>query len=239
MMKELLSLAFLTVLCLGALQSASLCAAEEEGVALAIIYDTSGSMRDPVADQTGGAAPKYVIANRALKAVANQIQAFATNSAKGSARKIYTGLFTFEGEHARVAVPMKAFDRDVLRNWADHFSNPSGNTPLGNTLNAAGRAVLDTHLARKHVLVITDGINTAGPPPATVLPKLKQQATQQGTSLSVHFVAFDVDAKVFDPLKKQGATVVAAGDEKQLNSQLQYILQQKILLEDEETPQKK
>jgi hypothetical protein len=37
-------------------------------------------------------------------------------------------------------------------------------------------------------------------------------------------------------LKRQGATVVGAVDEKQLNSQLQYILQQKILLEEEEPP---
>jgi hypothetical protein len=98
---------------------------------------------------------------------------------------------------------------------------------------------LDSPLGHKHILIITDGINTAGPTPATVLPRLKQQAAQQGTSFSVHFVAFDVDAKVFDAVKKQGATVVAAADEKQLNSQLQYILQQKILLEEEESPQKK
>jgi hypothetical protein len=93
-------------------------------------------------------------------------------------------------------------------------------------------------LSRKHVLVITDGMNTAGPTPAVVLPRLKQLAEQAGTSLSVHFVAFDVDAKVFDSLKKQGATVVGAVDEKQLNSQLEFILQRKILLEEEEPPKK-
>lgn len=233
-MKRLPSLAVLIVLGLGGLGSAPLCAAEEEGVALAIIYDTSGSMRDPVPDQAGGSAPKYVIANRALKAVADQLERFATNSAAGTPRKIFTGLFIFQGEHARVAMPMGPFDGEALRNWASRFSSPSGNTPLGATLGVAGHAVLESHLARKHVLIITDGINTAGPPPAAVLPRLKQQAAQQGASLSVHFVAFDVDAKVFDTVKKQGATVVGAADEKQLNSQLQYILQQKILLEDEE-----
>ena len=71
-----------------------------------------------------------------------------------------------------------------------------------------------------------------------VIPKLKQQAEQNHTSLSVHFVAFDVDAKVFDPVKKLGATVVGAADEKQLNGQLEFILQKKILLEEEE-PSKK
>jgi hypothetical protein len=58
-------------------------------------------------------------------------------------------------------------------------------------------------------------------------------------TVSVHFVAFDVDAKVFDPVKKLGATVVGASDEKQLNTQLEYILQRKILLEEEEPVKKK
>ncbi len=91
-------------------------------------------------------------------------------------------------------------------------------------------------LSRKHVLVITDGINTAGPPPQAVLPKLKESAAKEGATLSVHFVAFDVDARQFAAVKRLGATVVGAADEKQLNSQLQFILQQKILLEDEEPP---
>src|SRR5260370_1342476 len=81
-------------------------------------------------------------------------------------------------------------------------------------------AVLDSQLPHKHVLVITDGINTAGPSPASVLPKLKHQAQDKLTSLSVHFVAFDVDAKVFDTVKRQGATVVGAANENQLNTQL-------------------
>jgi hypothetical protein len=67
---------------------------------------------------------------------------------------------------------------------------------------------------------------------------LKEQALQKGTGISTHFVAFDVDAKVFAPVKKLDATVVAAADEKQLDTQLQFILQQKILLEEEETPKK-
>jgi len=112
-------------------------------------------------------------------------------------------------------------------------------TPLGNALNTAGRAVLDSPLTRKHVLIITDGMNTAGPPPSAVLPRLKQVAEQRGSAVSVHFIAFDTDAKQFDSVKKQGATVVSAADEKQLNSQLDFILQRKILLEDEEPPKPK
>src|SRR5262249_18674932 len=151
-------------------------------------------------------------------------------------RKIYAGLFTFQGEHAREVIKLGPFDPAAFEHWAARFSTPGGNTPLGNALSTASHAVLDSPLSRKHVLVITDGINTAGPSPHVVLPRLKQQAEQRHAALSVHFVAFDVDARQFAPLKRSGATVVGAADEKQLNSQLQFILQQKILLEDEEPP---
>jgi hypothetical protein len=231
------ALAALTVLSLWGLTPVSARAADE-GVALAVIYDTSGSMKDPVRDQSGGATPKYVIANRALVKVAKQIQAFATNNATGTTRKIDAGLFVFHNSGAREAIPFGPFDATAFRQWAMHFSQPKGNTPLGNALNTAGRAVLESPLSRKHVLIITDGMNTAGPTPAAVLPRLKQIAEQKGSAFSVHFIAFDVDAKEFSSVKKLGATVVSAADEKQLNSQLDFILQRKILLEDEETKTK-
>lgn len=233
-MKTLSRLTKLAVLALLATPAPRLLAAED-GVALAIIYDTSGSMKDPVQDRHGGRSAKYLIANNALVAVARQIEAFATNTAAGP-RKIQTTLFTFHGDSYRQILPMAAFDAQALESFARTFSSPGGNTPLGNTLTAATRAVLASPLSRKHVLIITDGMNTVGPAPAQVLPRLKGDAEQKGASFAVHFIAFDVDAKVFASVKKLGATVVGAADEKQLNSQLQFILQKKILLEDEEVP---
>ncbi len=213
-------------------------AAEAEGVALAIVYDTSGSMKETVQDANGRATAKYVIANRALASIAKQIQNFATNSSD-TPKKIEAGLFVFSGSGAREAIPFGDFDAVKIQDWARRFSNPSGNTPLGNALETASQAVLKSPLKRKHVLVITDGQNTTGPQPAAVMPKVQQQAQSQQAAVSVHFVAFDVDAKLFEPVKKLGATVVGAANEAQLNSQLQYILQRKILLEEEEPPKKK
>src|SRR5439155_1248405 len=133
-------------------------ATQDDGLALAIVYDTSGSMKEQVRDRNGKLTPKYVIANRALEAISNRIQTFATNATTGGPRTIHAGLFVFEGTGAKQAVK---------------------------------------------------------------------------------FVAFDVDAKVFDGVKKLGATVVGASDEAQLDSQLEFILQKKILLEDEEPTTKK
>jgi hypothetical protein len=236
-MKIILSLAVMTTLAV--LEQGTTCrAAEEDGVALAIIYDTSGSMKEPVRDSTGRPAPKYVIANRALTSVAKQIQAFASGGAASAPRKVYAGLFVFSGSTARQAVKFGPFDEAALEEFARTFSSPSGNTPLGNALSVATRTVLDSPLSRKHVLIITDGLNTEGPAPEVVMPGLKRQAEEKRANLSAHFVAFDVAAKQFNAVKKLGATVVGAADEKQLNTQLEFILQRKILLEEEEPAKK-
>jgi hypothetical protein len=218
--------------------SAPVSAADAEGVAVAIVYDTSGSMNDPVNDESGQATPKYRIANRALIAIANRLQNFVTNGPAGTQRKIQSGLFVFHNGTPQAALPLAPFDATALTKWANNFSAPDGGTPLGNALEMASQTLLKSGLTRKHVLIITDGMNTVGPEPTLILAKIQQQAIQNQTSVSVHFVAFDVDAKVFGGVKKLGATVVAASNESQLNQQLEFILEKKILLEDEETPKK-
>ena len=84
-------------------------AADEEGVAIAIVYDTSGSMAEPAKDASGKSIAKYRIANHALAAIARRIETFATNTAAGP-RKVYAGLFTFKGNGAEAAIPMGPFD---------------------------------------------------------------------------------------------------------------------------------
>ena len=210
------------------------CAAESEGVAVAIICDTSGSMNEQVRDGSGKMTPKYLIANRALANIATRIQAFATNTTTGPQRNIQAGLFVFAGTSTKQAVKFGPFDAAALKDWARRFSSPNGGTPLGNALAEAGKTVLNSGLTRKHILIITDGNNTLGPTPAAIMPQVKQQAAVNHTEVSVHFIAFDVDAKVFESVKMLGATVVGASNETQLNMQLEFILATKILLEDEE-----
>jgi hypothetical protein len=74
-------------------------------------------------------------------------------------------------------------------------------------------------------------MNTVGPDPDKVMPAINRAAEKKQNPVFVHFIAFDVDAKVFNGVKKQGASVASAADESQLNSQLDFILQNQILLE--------
>ena len=206
----------------------------EDGIAVAIIYDTSGSMKQSVPDSNGRQTPKHVIARRAMESVVKRLQAFATNTTDGTTRKMEVGVFVFENNGAKEFIKLASFDPQQASTWAQRMPGPSTGTPLGTTLQKASEAVLNSKMSRKHVLVITDGVNTVGPEPANVLPRIKEQAARKQAAVSAHFVAFDIDAKLFDPLKKQGVTVVGAANEAQLNSQLGFILEKKILLEDEE-----
>jgi hypothetical protein len=205
----------------------------EDGIAIAIVYDTSGSMADSV-HSDAGMSPKYVVANRALDLVVKQIQKFAENTS----RKVQVGLFVFDGQSgAKEAVKFGPFNPTAIQTWAKNFSSPGGGTPIGGALDTAARTILNSNLTKKHVLVITDGLNTIGPDPSAVVPKLQKDANGKNSVLFIHFVAFDIDAAVFAPIKKLGVTVVGASDEKQLNQQIDVILKEKILLEDEEISQ--
>lgn len=202
-----------------------------------IVYDTSGSMLQSVRDGAGQLAPKHVIANRSLNAVLDRLQ--AATGPGGERMPLEVGLIVFQGDHAQLGVNCGPFNPKAIREYVRVHGKPQRGTPLGDAVRLAGDAVLQSKLPRKHVLVITDGINTKGPPPTATMPQVRSEATRQQSSVSFHFVAFDVNAAEFNGVKSLGATVLGASDERQLNTQLEFILAKKILLEDEDVPSAK
>jgi len=210
--------------------------AQEEGIAIGLVYDTSGSMNEPVRTSSGKTLPKYQVAQQALSAIIDQVQTFSTNKSSGRQPQIEAGLFVFKGDNALEAVKFGPWKASAFQEWIRNFKRPDGSTPLGKAMDDASRAVLKSKMSRKHLVVITDGVNTVAPDPASVLRRVNQDSPGSAGKLSVHVVAFDIAAALFDPLKKEGATVVGAADAKQLHSQLEYIFERKILLEDEEAP---
>ena len=204
------------------------CAADSD-LAVAIVYDTSGSMKDGVPGRGGAREPKYVIANRALAAIVDKLE--KVNAA--GPRKVQCGLFTFRGAGGQETVKLGPLDAPAIRNWLASFSKPNGGTPIGGAVADATNALWKIRADSRHVLVITDGENTVGNAPDVVLPQLQDQCLKNGLSVYFHFLAFDVDAKVFGGIRKFGATLVGASDEAQLNAKLNFILEEKILLEKE------
>ena len=209
-----------------------------EGLALALVYDTSGSMADSVANASGGAEPKCRIARRAADSIFDQLDAFVAGAAPGSAREVQAELIVLATLRARRVIPMGPFQSSAFKERIAALPRPGGGTPLGRAVQMAAEDVLASPLSRKHVLVVTDGENTEGPAPEEVLSGLREAGGGLAGGVQVHFVAFDVAARVFDPVKDLGATVAGAADEIQLKDQLESILRKKILLENEEPPLK-
>ena len=168
--------------------------------------------------------------------MAKQIQAFATNSAAGTPRRIDAGLFVFSGDSARQAVKFGPFDAAALEDFARSFSDAQRQHAAGQRPDASpASTVLNSPLLAQTRADHHGRHEHRGAEARTrSCPGSSGRRSKSTRRVSVHFVAFDVDAKVFDPVKKLGATVVGAADEKQLNTQLEFILQRKILLEEEE-----
>jgi len=91
-----------------------------------------------------------------------------------------------------------------------------------------------TGLSHRHILVITDGENNRGYMPGDVTRVISQEP--EAGRAAVYFIAFDVGAEVFDPVKASGGLVLSAQGEQQLTDTLDYILTGKILVEQPAVP---
>jgi hypothetical protein len=93
----------------------------------------------------------------------------------------------------------------------------------------AKRALDDTGLARRHLLVVTDGENTDGVAPDRVAVAINKRPEAERPS--IYFVAFDVAASRFSGVRDAGGLVLAAANAKELNDTLDTLLRGKILVE--------
>jgi hypothetical protein len=202
--------------------------AADERIALAVVFDTSGSMRDPLGGSPGrGGDPKFRVAQRAFGAVIDRLETFTKGP---SAKPLSVGVYVFRETHAVVALPLAPFDAGKLRQWLASM-RPDGSTPLGDALFLAGQHLLATPAASRHILVLTDGANTAGRSPEVALYGIVQSAERKQVAVFTHVIALDIKPSVFAALKKEGATLIGANDEAQLNAQFDFILAEKILVE--------
>ena len=198
------------------------------GIAVSLVYDGSGSMADKVPGADHQPTPKYLIANKAVTSIIGQLLAFSQDKHV----EVQAGLVYFEAGKIRSAVPLTGLtpaSGATFTDWAHNFHTPSGGTPLGLAIQEAQHQLEASTCPRKHILVITDGVSNSGISPDRVVRSIHAGANP----IPVYFVAFDINASVFDSVKAQGATVVSASDEAQLNVEINHLLGQKILLEAE------
>ncbi len=199
-----------------------------DGIALAVVFDTSGSMRDPMEYGTSNIRmeAKYRIARRSFEAVIKRLEAFAASPS----RSLQVGVFVFRENKAATAVPITMFDPIRLRAWLSRMT-PEGGTPLGDTLYLAASELLKTKASARHLLVLTDGDNNSGRKPESVLASVQRAALKRESPVFVHIIALDIAPAVFGPLEKQGATLIGASNAHELDAQFDFILEEKILVE--------
>lgn len=206
----------------------------KDGVVVFVVYDGSGSMKESVLNTNGREEPKFQIANRALIAVGTRFDNYLSANTN---RTLVIGIVVLNGGRASFE-SFTVINNGVtsyLQNWISHQSEPDGGTPLGNAMQLAAENMAKIQGTTKmHMIVLTDGASNNGPEPKEVLPSILSEAKAQGIDLGVHCVAFDVGSEVFGNLKQQGATVLEAKNETELNNQFDFILMEKILLEREE-----
>jgi Mg-chelatase subunit ChlD len=198
-------------------------AAVEEGLgaAIAVIVDTSGSMKDQPA---GDSRPKFVIAREAIEQMLDATDAFLV---KRPDFPIKIGLYSFSSDVEELR-PIAPYDRAAVRAALEKLPAPGGGTAIGEAMRQARPALYRAGVFRKYLLVVTDGENTRGRDPERVAREI---FSKSDGAVQIFFVAFDTSAEKFGFLKEVGGEVVSASTAPELRSALDGIYQGKILAE--------
>ena len=198
-------------------------AAIEEGLgaAIAVIVDTSGSMKDSPA---GDPRPKFVIAREAIEQMLDATDAFL---AKRPDFPVKIGLYSFSSDVTELR-PIAPYDRAALRSALAKLPAPGGGTAIGDAMREARPALYRAGVFRKYLLVVTDGENTRGRDPDRVAREI---FSKSDGAVQIFFVAFDTSAEKFGFLKEVGGDVIGAGTGAELHKALDGIYQGKILAE--------
>src|SRR3954462_4972953 len=191
------------------------------GAAVAILVDTSGSMRERA---PGDSRPKYVVAQEALEQMLDATDAFV---ARRPDFPIKIGVYSFSSG-VRVLRPIERYDRAAIRATLAGLPRPGGGTAIGDAMREARPDLYRAGVFRKYLLVLTDGQNTNGRDPQDVARDLWRKS--EG-GVQTYFVAFDTNPEKFAFLKEVGGDVIGAGTGPELRSALDGIYQGKILAE--------
>ena len=192
------------------------------GAAVAILIDTSGSMREKAA----GDSPAQVCRRaggdrgdaRRHRRVRRQASGFSDQDRH----------LQFLEQRADAAADSALRSRRDPRRRSTRLPRPGGGTAIGEALREARPDLYRAGVFRKYLLVVTDGDNTSGRDPESVAREIFSKS--QG-AVQVYFVAFDTTPQKFAFLKEVGGDVIGAGTGEELHKALDGIYQGKILAE--------
>jgi Mg-chelatase subunit ChlD len=198
----------------------------KDGLAAVVLVDVSGSMHDRIK----GERRRKIEA--AQQAATDLVGAFERYAAAHKETPVLVGVYEFSRRGAeppaRTVVPIGT-PNATSAGYAINGMKTGGGTPIGDAMVEARLALDRTDLKRRHLLVVTDGENTDGSDPALVARVLEAQ--KEDIRAGLYFVAFDVDATVFDGVKKAGGLLLSAKSGAELASTFDELLSDRILVE--------
>jgi hypothetical protein len=199
---------------------------QRTGLAAVILIDVSTSMGET---PNHSREPKIVSARRAAVDLVRQFERYAGGHPD---EPVLLSIYEFSARggqpSAREVVSMGP-PRTDRAEPAIKAMKANGGTPIGEAMIAGKRALDATGLLRRHLLVITDGENRDGVSPERVAAAIGKRPEAERPAL--YFVAFDIDAGLFERVKESGALVLGAEDSRALNSTLDALLSEEILVE--------
>jgi Ca-activated chloride channel family protein len=192
-----------------------------DGVGVAIVVDVSGSMGGKVND-SGRQVEKYQVARRTVRELFERSEGFCRRNPE---RVVEVALYRFDDRPEQ----LMGFAKPVASSAAGPIQSlsPSGGTAIGRAILQAKQDLDATGLTAKHIVVVTDGENTTGPAPAEVAAEMAKNPAAP----AVYMVAFDINAELFKPVKAHGWAVHSAADANELQTALDVIFGENILLE--------
>jgi Mg-chelatase subunit ChlD len=191
------------------------------GAAVAILIDTSGSMKEMA---PGDARRKHAVAREAIEAMLDATDAFI---ARRPDFPIKIGIYSFSSG-VRTLRPIEPYNRDSIRDALARLPAPGGGTAIGDAMREARPDLYRAGVFRKYLVVVTDGENTNGRSPEHVAREIFSKS--QG-GVQVYFVAFDTSPEKFGFLKEAGGDVIGANTGAELKTALDGIYQGRILAE--------
>jgi Mg-chelatase subunit ChlD len=204
-------------------------AARQEGTAVLVLVDSSGSMDDSVLDVKGAPRRKIEIARHCVALLVRQAEKFAKEHPDVP---ILLGIEEFSGRGSgpacRTVVPLAPPHGEEAERQLGRI-HPGGGTPIGDAVLEAKLQLDRRAFRRNHILVITDGENTRGYAPSDVVSVITR--LPEDRRASIYFIAFDIAAEHFHATRDAGALVLGASNERELLQTLDYVVSGKILAE--------
>jgi hypothetical protein len=200
-------------------------AADPNTVAICFCVDVSTSMKNRIDGRR-----KSDISKQALRRAINLLDDYAR---KHPEKTILVSVVDF-GAAAQFVQRMEPFNKEKLQNVVQTKLKTREGTAIGDAMVLAVRELVETGAGMRGIVVLTDGQNTRGVSPSSVMRAVRKNAVKPEaaiSSINVWLVAFDVKASTYDPVKEAGATVVESTDQVSLENMMLMAVQ-RVLAED-------